>query len=61
MIKKIFKGIFAVVRGFVYLMGLIATYMLLISVLWGKGELKWHVPFTEDQKVWTWDNTGGSK
>ena len=61
MVKKIFKGVWSVLTWVVNLIGMIAIYALFMSAMWGKGELKWHVPFTDDYKVWTWDNTGGNK
>lgn len=59
--KKIFKGIWSVLKVVVNFIGMVTIYMLFMSLMWGKGELKWHVPFTEDHKVWVWDNTGGNK
>ncbi|ACB97562.1 hypothetical protein AGC_0119 [Escherichia phage Eps7] len=40
---------------------MITIYSLFLSVMWGKGELKVPVPFTDEVKVWTWDATGGNK
>lgn len=61
MIKKILNGIWKVGVWFVNLIGMITIYSLFLSVMWGKGELKVPVPFTDEVKTWTWDATGGNK
>ncbi|EDV1300568.1 hypothetical protein AAC69_002655 [Salmonella enterica subsp. enterica serovar Hadar] len=61
MVKKIFKGTWKGLVWFVNLIGMITIYSLFLSVMWGKGELKVPVPFTDEVKVWTWDATGGNK
>lgn len=61
MVKKIFKGIGVIIKTLIYFIGIVATYIMLIALLCGKGELKYKFPFTDEPKVWTWDNTGGNK
>ncbi|CCI88524.1 hypothetical protein BN79_115 [Yersinia phage phiR2-01] len=61
MIKKIFKGILAGLMWFVNLVGMITIYSMFLSVMWGKGELRVPVPFTDEVKVWVWDNSSGNK